>query len=191
MRHDAESLRAELAAAFAERQYPGDDAIAYQREGCSGYEGNEAREWLRGKTWRDLLAEGMGVEHRDYVNFLRPEGWLYYFPALATFALDLEHPAEMDETLTIKLAWAPHEVMHLLTPAERRAVVHLLEYVADAHDERGYDNNLARYALDTHWASALDESSGGDLPAPVGQAAGLDAPRSPRPAPQENGDAVS
>lgn len=165
MRHDAESLRAEFATAFARREYPGDDHVAYQREGCVGYEGNEARDWLRGRTWRDLLAEGMGIEHRDYVHFLRPEGYLYYFPALATFALDLDHPAEMDETLLTRLAWKPHEVAALVTPEERWAIVHLLEYLAEAHAARGYAGDVAEHALDSFWRDFQpEEPDGGDPP---------------------------
>ena len=103
MRHTITDLRAELASAFAAREHPGDVAVAYTQPGCGGYEGNEAREWLRGKTWQDLLAEDVGIEHRDYLHFLRPEGWLYFFPAFAILGLDLDHLVEMDETLVFKL----------------------------------------------------------------------------------------
>ena len=181
--------RAELADAFATREHPGNENVAHIQPGCAGYEGNEAREWLRDKTWRDVLAEDVDLEHRDYLHYLRPEGWLYFFPAFATLALDLDHPAEMDETLTFKLGSYPEKVAPLLAPPERRAVVHLLEYLADAYDRRGYVINRARLALDEHWAHTTDDGTlGVDPPTSngVGPAPAPDRSRTDR----ENGDAL-
>ncbi len=157
---DVERLRAELAAAFAEREYPGDDRLVHTRSGhIVSDEAFEAHEWLRGKTWQELLEEGMGIEHRDYVSSLSPEGWLYYFPALATFGLDADHPAEMDENLPLRLAWHPHEIKPLVGARERRAIAHLLTYWAEARDRRPpAGDNAPRYALETHWSEAAGEA---------------------------------
>ena len=188
----AAELRAELAEAFAARERPSDDRIAYTQPGCPGYEGNEAREWLSGKSWRDVLTEGVGIEHRDYVHFLRPEGWLYFFPAFATFALDLDHPAEMDETLVLGLRSFAEDVEGLLTPPERRAVIHFLEYLADAYDGRGYVINYPRFALDQTWAPMADDAtSGNDEPTSNGVGPALAAADRPQPPQQENGDDLS
>ena len=185
------TLRAELADAFADREHPGDERVAHSRPGCDGYEGHEAREWLQGKSWRDVLSEGAGIEHRDYLHFLSPEGWLYYFPAFATLALDIEHPAEMDETLVIKLGSFPEDVVALLTPPERRAVIHFLEYLADAYDRRGDVINEARLALETHWAQVTDDGTFGD-DKPTSNGTGPARPAAdPQPPQQENGDALS
>jgi len=160
MRHDAETLRAEIDAAFAEREHPGDDCVAYIQKGCcEAYEGYQAQEWLRGKTRQDLVAEGMRREHHDFLHFLRPKGWLFYFSTFATFSLDPDHPAEMHEALLFKIAWYPQEFAPFLTLPERRAVVHFLEYLADVYDERGWGNQ-AQYALDTYWGRFSDKLAG-------------------------------
>jgi len=155
MECDTKRLRAELAAAFSGREYPGDDKIA--ASACD--EGFEALTWLRGKTWKAVLAEGMGLEHRDLVSFITPEAWLYYFPAFATFGLDSDHVAEMDETLPLKLAWWPQTLKPFVRPAERRAIAHMLAYWADSWDRRPGGENVARYALETHWSQALDDET--------------------------------
>lgn len=167
---DAESLRRELAAAFASRERPGDDAIALSRPECPGYEGDEARAWLRGKSWRQLLAEGVSIEHRDYLSFLTWEGWLYFLPAFATLALDLGHGAELDEAIVFKLWSFPEEISSRLAPRERRAIVHLLEYLAVVYERRGDVRNVARQALDDYWAYFTDDELSGD------GAPGSDAP---------------
>ena len=177
MGHDADSVRAELAAAFARRERPSDDRIALSRPDCPGYEGDEAREWLRGKNWQDLLAEGIGVEHRDHVHFLLPEGWLYFFPAFAIIGLDIRHPAEMDETLLVLLGAFPDEMAAQLSRRERRAILHFLEYLSEAYERRGDLVNAAQRTLDSYWNRFVDEEpAGGDAPAT---------------AHQENGDVLS
>ena len=106
-------------------------------------------------SWQDLAGSARGGRRYRAPRlppFLRPEGWLYFFPAFAILGLDLDHPAEMDETLVFKLGSFPEDVAPLLTPREQRAVIHFLEYLADAYDRRGDVINCARLALDEHWA---------------------------------------
>lgn len=155
----AEELRAEIEAAFGARAHPGAAAL----EPPPGRGDGEPWAPLRGLTWRELARTGMTAEQRDFVHALTPAGWLYYFPALAALALDPDHPAEVDDTLLVKLAWRPREIDDGATPAERRALVHFLDYLADLYDERGWEN-LARYALDQHWSSSRDGSPRGDSP---------------------------
>ncbi len=154
---DVKRLRAELAEAFAGRKHPGDDNIADVSPGCRGLEAAEAREWLRGKTWQGLLEEGMGLEHGHHVSFLRLEGWLYFFPAFATFALDVDHPAALDEALLIRLGAMPYDMIELLEPQERRAVAHFVKYLAEAHERLGNELTLARPAFNEYWAYFYDD----------------------------------
>ena len=157
MTDETDSLRQEIAEAFAWRDRPAADAIALSRPECSGYEGDEAREWLRGRSWREVLEEGVTAQQRDYLAFLTWEGWLYYFPAFASLALDLEHPAELDETLVFKLWSFPEEISERLAPRERGAIVHFLEALAAGYAARGDLDNKAQRALDDYWAYFTDE----------------------------------
>ncbi|HEX2254900.1 MAG TPA: DUF6714 family protein [Thermoanaerobaculia bacterium] len=151
----AEAVEDEIVATFGARPVPA--APFLLRDDCATYEGNEARDWLGGKSWQDLRAEDVTLAQRDLVHFLSPDGWLYYLPALVRFALDPAHPAEMAETLLVKLAWYPHEVAARMTPAERRAIVRFLEYL-DAEDEGRGLQGMPRLALDSHWAAEGGEN---------------------------------
>ena len=158
----ADSLRREIAAAFAARELP--ERVALSRPDCPGYEGDEARDWLAGRSWREVAEGGVSIEHRDYLSFLTLDGWLYYFPGFASLALDPEHPAELDETLVFRLWSFPEEISAALAPRERRAIVRFLEYLSDRFERRGDLRNTARQALDEFWAYFTDDEleAGGD-----------------------------
>jgi hypothetical protein len=161
----ADDLRREIAAAFAARELP--ERVALSRPDCPRYEGDEAREWLAGRSWRQVADGGVSIEHRDYLAFLTLDGWLYYFPGFASLALDPEHPAELDETLVFRLWSYPEEISAALAPRERRAIVHFLEHLADRFEQRGDLRNTAAQALDEHWAYFTDDELGlGEGPAP-------------------------
>ena len=161
----ADTLRREIAEAFADRERP--ESVALTRPDCPGYEGDEAREWLAGRSWRQVADDGVSIEHRDHLSFLTLDGWLYYFPGFAALALDPEHSAELDEALVFRLWSFPEEISSALAPRERRAVVHFLEHLADRFERRGDLRNTARQALDEAWAYFTDDELGvGEGPSP-------------------------
>jgi len=152
-------LRREVASAF-KRQHPDDDHLARTEKAFLFYEGNEARYWLRNKTWEQVLKEG--VKDTTLIPFLEIEGWLYFFPAFAILALDIDDPADLATILIFRLWTSPEEISARLLPQERRAIVHWLEYLAGAFEQRGRCPNDAACALDDYWAYFLDEELYGD-----------------------------
>jgi len=107
-----------------------------------------------------MIAAGRQRNLRDDLGFLTYEGFVYYLPAFLELSLDAEHRFDLDGTLTSFLWSFPEEVASRLEPAEKRAVVHVLEFLAAAFDERGYVRNDARAALDHYWAYFTDEELG-------------------------------
>jgi len=157
---EAEELRREVQEAFGRRPYPGDDAISRRRPGCPGEEAEEVWQRYRGKDWREMVAAGRERNLRDDLGFLTYEGFVYYLPVFLELSLDSEHRFDLDGTLASFLWSFPEEVASRLEPAEKRAVVHVLEFLAAAFDERGYVRNDARAALDHYWAYFTDEELG-------------------------------
>jgi hypothetical protein len=158
--HTAEALRREVHDAFARRPYPGDDAIARRRPGCPGLEAEEVWQRYRGKDWREMVVAGRQRNLRDDLGFLTFEGFVYYLPGFLELALDAEHRFDLDESLVSFLWSFPEEVATLLAPREKRAVVDVLEFLADEFEKRGFVQNNARAALDHYWAYFTDEELG-------------------------------
>ena len=152
----------EIEEAFAGRPYPGDGEIALRRPACPGYEGEEVWERFQGRDWREILRTGQAreLDLSSSMAFLTLQGFVYYLPAFLTLALDVDGPFEIGESLVFKLWSFPEEVAALLAPAEKRAVVHVLEFLARVYDERNYLRNNARVALDHYWAYFTDEELG-------------------------------
>jgi len=142
---DPRRLRLELAAAFGWRRPPAPERIAEARSFSD--EADEARAWLSGRAWRDLNSDNVGLEHRDLLSFLSPEAWLYVFPALAAVGLDVEHPAEMADTLALSLALDGRRFVSRMTEGEIGVVGQVLEYWAQALDQRSGEGQEARAAL--------------------------------------------
>ena len=107
-----------------------------------------------------MVAAGRERNLRDDLGFLTYEGFVYYLPVFLELSLDSEHRFDLDGTLASFLWSFPEEVASRLEPAEKRAVVHVLEFLAAAFDERGYVRNDARAALDHYWAYFTDEELG-------------------------------
>ena len=178
-----EALRREIDSAFAERAHPGDERIALHRDDCPGYEGNDVARFFRGKDWREVTWESIvsdpNLDPNAFSFFFTPEGFVYYLPALLKLALDLDTSLQPAESLCFALKppgdWAGEEVtkqlehkLELLTPTEKRAVVDVLEYLAEEWDRRSYVGNQAREALDALWIDlAREASSGSNEPEPV------------------------
>jgi hypothetical protein len=170
---DIAELRVEIEAAFADRAYPGDERLALGG-GCPGDESERVSRFFRGKDWREIspgaITEAEGLDRHAFVFFLSSEAFTYYLPALLRFALDPDDPLDMAETISWKLtppdltvakddpASARREAREgfvrwadSLSAAETRAVVQVLEHLAERLEEI-YDSNPARLALDAFWA---------------------------------------
>lgn len=162
--HEIEDLREEIEAAFSWRSYPGDDAIVNRRCGCIGWEAEEAWEVYRGMSWREALQPG-DLNHGQYLTWLTNQGFVYYLSAFLILSIErkVEFPPDF-ETVSRLWTW-PEEVSSLLTPSEKRAVVHALEYLADAEEERSWPHrrnwpNDPRTALLHYWAYFTDAELG-------------------------------
>jgi hypothetical protein len=155
-------LAQEIQDAFAGRPYPGDGEIALRRPSFPQYEGEEVWERFRGRDWREILRIGQAreLDLSGSMAFLTLKGFVYYLPAFLTLALDVDGPFEVGESLVFKLWSFPEEVAALLAPAEKRAVVHVLEHLARVYDERNPVRNNARVALDHYWAYFTDDELG-------------------------------
>jgi hypothetical protein len=157
----AEALRREVREAFAEHPYPGDDAIARRRPGGAGREAEEVWRRYRGKDWREMVVAGRERNLRDDIGFLTFEGFVYFLPAYLELVLDAERRFDLDESVASYLWSFPEPLAALLSPREKKAVVGVLEFMADAFDERGYVQNNARAALEHYWAYFTDQELGG------------------------------
>lgn len=155
-------LAREIEEAFAGHPYPGDGEIALRQPSCPGYEGEEVWERFHGRDWREILrsAHEREFDPSSSMAFLTLRGFVYYLPAFLTLALEVEGPFEVGESVVFKLWSFPEEVATLLAPAEKRAVVHVLECLARVYDERNYVRNNARVALDHYWAYFTNEELG-------------------------------
>lgn len=160
MPHSVEELRQEIHAAFAARPYPGDDKIALRKPDCPVYEGEDTWRLFQEKDWREILRIGRGRDLRTDMSFLTFEGFVYYLPAFLELSLDLRPPFDVDDSLVFKLWSFPEEIATLLRPGERRAVVHVLEFLSAEYDKRGFVRNDAAAALDHFWAYFTDEELG-------------------------------
>ena len=107
-----------------------------------------------------MVAAGRERNLRDDLGFLTFEGFVYYLPAFLELSLDSDHRFDLDQTLVSFLWSFPEQVASLLGPGEKRAVVHVLEFLAGEFDERGFVQNNARAALDHYWAYFTDEELG-------------------------------
>jgi hypothetical protein len=157
---EAEQLRREVQDAFARRPYPGDDAIARRRPGCAGDEAEEVWQRYRGKDWKQMVAVGRQQNLRDDLGFLTFAGFVYYLPAFLELSLDADRRFDLDESVVSYLWSFPEQVATLLDPGEKRAVVQVLEFLAEEFEKRRYVQNNARAALDHYWAYFTDEELG-------------------------------
>jgi len=107
-----------------------------------------------------MVAAGRERNLRDDLGFLTFEGFVYYLPAFLELSLDSDRRFDLDQTLVSFLWSFPEQVASLLGPREKRAVVHVLEFLAGEFDERGFVQNNARAALDHYWAYFTDEELG-------------------------------
>ena len=85
---------------------------------------------------------------------------MYYLPAFLELSLDADRRFDLDQSLVSFLWSFPEDVASRLGPHEKRAVVHVLEFLADEFEKRRFVQNNARAALDHYWAYFTDEELG-------------------------------
>jgi hypothetical protein len=159
---DVEQLRRNLASAFSNRAYPGDDRIAETRPWIPEYEGNRVARYFKGRRWQDLSYQKLRAEYpadpTACVHFMLDEGFQYYLPGFLTMALDLKEAGDIADTVCATLTEpardAPAEDrarfvsrMHGLSNDERNAIREALKFLASEYDRAGYPDNPARAAL--------------------------------------------
>jgi hypothetical protein len=158
----ADPIKELIVNAFANRSYPGDDAIARADARYPDHEGHRVAAFLRGKDWRTVTAQALKTAYPGdptaVPRFLRDEGFLYYLPAFLAMALD---PAEGDIADAIAYALtAPgteaaedatefRARMSRLSHAETKAVTAVLRHVA----EREGPGSPADDALQSFWTA--------------------------------------
>jgi hypothetical protein len=159
---DIEKLRRNLANAFSDRAYPGDDRIAETRPWIPEYEGNRVARYFKGKRWEDLSYQKLRAEYpadpTACVHFMLDEGFRYYLPGFLTMALDLKEAGDIADAICGTLTEPPHDApaedkarftsrMSGLSSEEKNAVREVLESLASEYDRAGYPDNPARAAL--------------------------------------------
>lgn len=146
---DAENLRLEIEAAFADTKYPGDDRLVYDN---SGYhlECNEIAAAFRGKDWRELSVEMLRY-HAQSLAFMTPEAYRFYLPAyLIAAALHYDEADIIPDAVVFNLIppsedWLFHmyrQKMQGLTAAQRRAIRSWLQFLKEHHGEDDLVGNL-------------------------------------------------
>lgn len=173
MAQQAEELRQEIRAAFDWRAHPGEDHIALGGPGCPGDEREDVARFFRDKDWREItlesIIEGRELDLNAFLYFMSSEGFVYYLPAFLMAALHIDERFDLGEPLAFKLtpppenpegqrdpgleAWRDQyaQILSSLTPEEKRAVAHVLEYLAREYKKRNYTANRAQVALDSYW----------------------------------------
>jgi hypothetical protein len=128
----------EIAAAFADRAYPGDDAITLFQG--SDYEGDRMAEFFRGRSWRDLRPAELR-RHGSTSGFFTVPAYCYYLPAYLLGMLEdrdtmdvcwdhLEFdfgPRPGDASRQTRLA----EILASLTEPQLRAVLRFFQHLPD------------------------------------------------------------
>jgi hypothetical protein len=121
---------------------------------------------LRSRDINTLAIEDVGNSGWDPICYISPEGFAYYFPALARLALEDE---------TERFGWyGPQLLFHLthdgqcslflphLRPEQKQAVVALLRHIGETRQDQ-----LANYGYVEELQTAIDRWSGGE-PFPTG-----------------------
>jgi hypothetical protein len=156
-----EALKQEIAAAFADVPYPGDERIAYNHD---DWEGARLSDAFKGKHWGTLTLQELR-EHDMY--FLSHDGFRYYLPAYLLASLSsLDDPLREEILpttvygLTLFEGDTPEDQMlrqgrltrfGVFTPAQTRAIRSFLEYVRDERPDAFLEGDAPREALERYW----------------------------------------
>jgi len=99
-----DELEAEIAAAFANVAYPGDDHLTVYA--AEGRDYDETFKLLRGKTWRDLPVAEFILGDTPIPD-LSPEAFHYYMPALLLASIDESHDRSSDVASALAFYLSP------------------------------------------------------------------------------------
>jgi len=155
---DAQALAA-LEAAFAAARKP-DHFTDYEH--CS--ECKDHDDVLRSRTRSTIQLSDVDNPGRNPINFLTPEGFCYYLPALARLALSQEGeaflvdlvPFHLCDTLYDKKAHRYHPWLTVLNDEQRQAILQFVRHVASTR--RGIMDPNGAYAEELDRAVAFWEA---------------------------------
>ncbi len=157
------ALKQEIAMAFADVPYPGDDGII---DGDNPYdlEMAELTRAFGSKHWKQLSPREL--RHHD-LAFLSREALQFYLPAYLIGSLydygdtpyaDILHStvfalalAEGDTSRARMLRQHEMEVFSVFSPEQKRAIRSFLEYVRDEMPDEFYQGDVPRRALTQYW----------------------------------------
>lgn len=148
---NAEELRHEIEAAFAETKYPGDDRLVYDNSG-DHLECNEVAAAFRAKEWRELSVD-MLRRHSQSLFFMTPEAYRFYLPAyLIAALLDYDKADTISDSVVFSLippsddrdAESYRQRMQGFTSAQRQVIRSFLEFMKQHHGGDDALGNLDR-----------------------------------------------
>jgi hypothetical protein len=158
-----QALKQEIAAAFADVPYPGDDGLV---DGNNPYDLERADlvKALKGKHWKQLTP--VELRHND-LAFMSRKALQFYLPAylvgslydygdtvyadiLQSTVFSLMLPDE-DTARDRMLRKHDLERFSVFTPAQKRAICSFLEYVRDELPDEFYQGEAPREALALYW----------------------------------------
>jgi len=159
------SLKQEIECAFSGRPLPPPERIALERNEYPDYEGNAVGRFFTGKQWREITLESLttqyGGDGSSCLAFLQPEALLYYLPAYLSMVLEIEDTDMVGDSVLFMLAKpgtaadpilvSRFAAFNNLTSMEKKAVRHVLEFLAEQEARRGDPNGDAEKALESHW----------------------------------------
>lgn len=158
-----QALKQEIATAFADVPYPGDDAIV---DGHNPYdlESETLAKAFRGKHWKQLTP--LELRNNELV-FLSPKALPFYLPAYllgslndygdTTYGSILEHTVfslmltDGDTAEERMSRQREQKRFAALTPAQKRAIRSFLEYARDELPDEFYHGEEPRKALELYW----------------------------------------
>lgn len=132
-----------IKAAFAAREYPGDNNLAEESIGDPTYEGNCVANYFRGKSWENVTSASIladrTLDPHGFLYVLTPESFAYYMPAFLIEAMSTESAPDLAETLIFALSPADdknpqvalwkNEHMKLFTKDELEVIEKAYDYI--------------------------------------------------------------
>jgi len=139
---EALKLKAEIEAAFADVQYPGDRNLVETRNS----EDLDAAEFFRGVKWQDWKEKPgqlLSPVVNSYLFFLSPAAFRYYLPLYMIFTLTDYYASDLrpDEVISsvtlggIDAKWREHTErrMLIMTPRQLKVILEYLEFFKREH----------------------------------------------------------
>lgn len=172
MAYTKEQLYNEIASAFSNRVYPGDDKIAAQADDDLSFEGSQVGSFFRGKDWRDVTWQSI-LSHPDldpygFLFFLTEQGFAYYLPAFLQEMLDVEKTAELADAVCFALTPSEDSESSMVEEKneqrrkqfnreESRTIAHVLDYLVEEWRRLGFAGDQPQKALTSYWAVFKDD----------------------------------